>query len=196
MGSSCETVETTVDYLLAKGEKVGLIKVHLYRPFSSKYFFDVFPKTVKRIAVLDRTKEPGALGEPLLEDVKSLFYDCETKPLIIGGRYDLAPELVLADIIACFKNLKAEQLKTLRSGIIDDVTNLSPAGSSNRRYAGRTIRQVLRPGSDGTGRQQAGSGNYRQHPACMPRLTLMTPKVRILYCIPPALWESPLSHLT
>jgi pyruvate-ferredoxin/flavodoxin oxidoreductase len=127
MGSSCDTVEATVDYLMDKGEKVGLIKVHLYRPFSSKYFFDVFPKSVKRIAVLDRTKEPGALGEPLLEDVKSMFYDYETKPLIIGGRYGLgSKELVPADIKAVFNNLKADQPKErFVLGIVDDVTNLS-----------------------------------------------------------------------
>ena len=77
MGSVCETTQEVIDYLVDKGEKVGLISVHLYRPFSEKYFFDVFPKTVKRIAVLDRTKEPGALGEPLLLDVKSLFYGKE-----------------------------------------------------------------------------------------------------------------------
>ncbi|MBN1334041.1 MAG: pyruvate:ferredoxin (flavodoxin) oxidoreductase, partial [Synergistales bacterium] len=74
MGSACETAEEAVDYLLSKGETVGIVKVHLYRPFSSKYFFDVLPETVKRIAVLDRTKEPGALGEPLYLDVRSLFY--------------------------------------------------------------------------------------------------------------------------
>ena len=76
MGSSCDTIEETIDYLVKKGEKVGLIQVHLYRPFSANYFFDVLPKSVQRIAVLDRTKEPGALGEPLLEDVKSLFLRC------------------------------------------------------------------------------------------------------------------------
>ena len=72
MGSVTETIDETVEYLVNKGEKVGLIKVHLYRPFSEKYFFDVLPKTVKRIAVLDRTKEPGAVGEPLYQDVRSL----------------------------------------------------------------------------------------------------------------------------
>ncbi|HOT32356.1 MAG TPA: hypothetical protein PLP09_09340, partial [Petrotogaceae bacterium] len=85
MGSVTETIEEVVDYLNSKGEKVGLIKVHLYRPFSAKYFFDVLPQSVKKIAVLDRTKEPGALGEPLYQDVKALFYNYENRPVIVGG---------------------------------------------------------------------------------------------------------------
>ena len=93
MGSVTETIEETVDYLMAKGEKVGVIKVHLYRPFSSKYFFDVLPKTVKRISVLDRTKEPGATGEPLYLDIRDLFYNHDIKPLIVGGRYGLASKI-------------------------------------------------------------------------------------------------------
>lgn len=127
MGSSCDTIEDTIDYLTARGEKVGVIKVHLYRPFAAKYFFNVLPKTVKRIAVLDRTKEPGALGEPLLEDVRSLFYDADMKPLIIGGRYGLgSKELIPADIIAVYDNLKSAQpKKKFTLGIVDDVTNLS-----------------------------------------------------------------------
>lgn len=127
MGSSCDTIEETIDYLAGKGEKVGLIQVHLYRPFSAKYFFDVLPKSVKGVAVLDRTKEPGALGEPLLEDVRSLFYDAEIKPLIIGGRYGLgSKELIPADVIATYENLKAEQPKPrFTLGIVDDVTGLS-----------------------------------------------------------------------
>lgn len=127
MGSACDTIEETVDYLSARGEKVGVIKVHLYRPFSAKYFFDVLPKTVKRIAVMDRTKEPGALGEPLLEDVKTLFFDAEEKPMVIGGRYGLgSKELIPADIIAVYENLKSEQpKKRFTVGIVDDVTHLS-----------------------------------------------------------------------
>jgi pyruvate-ferredoxin/flavodoxin oxidoreductase len=84
MGSVTETCEEVVDYLRAKGEKVGVLKVHLYRPFSSKYFFDVMPKTVKKIAVLDRTKEPGAIGEPLYLDVKSLYYEAEISLLLLA----------------------------------------------------------------------------------------------------------------
>lgn len=127
MGSSCDTIEETINYLTARGEKVGMIKVHLYRPFAAKYFFNVFPKTVKRIAVLDRTKEPGALGEPLLEDVRNLFYDSDIKPLIIGGRYGLgSKELIPADIIAVYDNLKSAQpKKQFTLGIVDDVSNLS-----------------------------------------------------------------------
>jgi len=83
MASVCQTAEETVDYLVEKGEKVGLITVHLYRPFSEKYFFNVLPKTVKKIAVLERTKEPGAPGEPLLLDVKSIFYDKENDEVYI-----------------------------------------------------------------------------------------------------------------
>ena len=89
MGSVCETVEEVVDYLNEAGEKVGLIKVRLYRPFSKEHFLNVLPKTVERIAVLDRTKEPGSLGEPLYQDVKTLFYNMDTRPLIVGGRYGL-----------------------------------------------------------------------------------------------------------
>jgi pyruvate-ferredoxin/flavodoxin oxidoreductase len=127
MGSICDTIEETVDFLLAKGEKIGAIKVHLYRPFSAKYFFDVFPKSVKRIAVLDRTKEPGALGEPLYEDVKALFYDQDVKPLIIGGRYGLgSKDTVPADVYAVFKNLKSDNPKNgFTISIVDDITDLS-----------------------------------------------------------------------
>ena len=80
MGSVTETIEETIDYLMEKGEKVGVIKVRLYRPFSAKYFFDVLPASVKRITVLDRTKEPGAPGEPLYLDIKNLFYNKENRP--------------------------------------------------------------------------------------------------------------------
>ena len=124
MGSICEAAEEVIDYLNAKGEKVGMVKVHLYRPFSEKYFFDVFPKSVKKIAVLDRTKEPGSLGEPLLLDVKSLFYGKENAPLIVGGRYGLSSkDTTPAQVVAVFDNLKAEQPKDLFTvGIVDDVT--------------------------------------------------------------------------
>ncbi|HZK26243.1 MAG TPA: pyruvate:ferredoxin (flavodoxin) oxidoreductase [Thermoclostridium sp.] len=127
MGSVTETIEETVDYLMAKGEKVGVIKVHLYRPFSSKYFFDVLPKTVERISVLDRTKEPGATGEPLYLDIRDLFYDHDSKPLIVGGRYGLASkDTTPSQIKAVFDNLKEENPKNnFTVGIVDDVTNLS-----------------------------------------------------------------------
>ncbi|KJS16981.1 MAG: pyruvate-flavodoxin oxidoreductase [Peptococcaceae bacterium BRH_c4b] len=127
MGSACDAIEETVDFLLARGEKVGVIKVHLYRPFSAKYFFDVLPKTVKKIAVLDRTKEPGALGEPLYEDIRTIFYDADLRPVIVGGRYGLGSKDVLpADIKSVFDNLNSGNPKNgFTIGIIDDVTNLS-----------------------------------------------------------------------
>ncbi len=127
MGSVTETAEETVDYLMAKGEKVGLIKVHLYRPFSAKYFFDVLPTTVKKIAVLDRTKEKGADGEPLYLDVRNIFYDSELRPVIVGGRYGLgSKDTTPSQILAVYENLKADKPKTgFTIGIVDDVTNTS-----------------------------------------------------------------------
>jgi pyruvate-ferredoxin/flavodoxin oxidoreductase len=89
MGSVTETIRETIDYLASQGKKVGLVTVHLFRPFSSDYFFRVFPKSVKRIAVLDRAKEPGSEGEPLLFDIKSIFYGRKDAPVIVGGRYGL-----------------------------------------------------------------------------------------------------------
>lgn len=127
MGSVCDTIEETVDYLLGKGEKVGMVQVHLYRPFSAKYFFNVLPSTVKKIAVLDRTKEPGSIGEPLYLDVKSLFYGKENQPLIVGGRYGLgSKDTTPSQIIAVYKNLmKSEPKDGFTIGIIDDVTGTS-----------------------------------------------------------------------
>ncbi len=124
MGSICPAAEETVDYLVAQGEKVGLLTVHLYRPFSEKYFFDVLPKTVEKIAVLERTKEPGAPGEPLLLDVKGLFYGKENAPIIVGGRYGLSSkDTTPAQIKAALDNLKLEHPKTnFTIGIVDDVT--------------------------------------------------------------------------
>lgn len=107
MGSICETAEETIDYLMGKGEKVGLIKVRLYRPFSAEHFMRVLPGTVKKIAVLDRTKEPGSLGEPLYLDVKSILYDSDINPIVVGGRYGLgSKDTIPADIIAIYENLK------------------------------------------------------------------------------------------
>ncbi|EOC99576.1 pyruvate:ferredoxin (flavodoxin) oxidoreductase [Caldisalinibacter kiritimatiensis] len=127
MGSVCETIEETVDYLLDKGEKVGVIKVHLYRPFSSKYFFNVLPDTVKAIAVLDRTKEAGSIGEPLYEDVRCLFYDKEKQPIIVGGRYGLgSKDTTPAQIVAVFRNLQETKPKNnFTIGIKDDLTDTS-----------------------------------------------------------------------
>ena len=127
MGSVCETINETIDYLVNKGEKVGAIKVHLYRPFSEKYFFDVVPKTVKKIAVLDRTKEPGAPGEPLYLDVSKLYLNKPNMPVIVGGRYGLgSKDTRPSQILAVFNNLKQEQPKNnFTIGIVDDVTNYS-----------------------------------------------------------------------
>lgn len=154
MGSVCETIEETVDYLLAKGEKVGVIKVHLYRPFSAKYFFNVLPKTVKRIAVLDRTKEPGSLGEPLYLDVTNLFYQSELKPLIVGGRYGLgSKDVTPSQIMAVFDNLKQAVPKDrFTIGINDDVTHTSlPEGEAIQTSPEGTIAcKFWGLGSDGT----------------------------------------------
>ena len=131
MGSVTETLKETIDYLRKQGKKVGLITVHLYRPFSEKYFFDVVPATVKRVCVLDRTKEPGAEGEPLYLDVRSMFYGKELQPEIIGGRYGLSSkDTTPAQMLAVFANLEAEAPKKYFTvGINDDVTNLSlPVG--------------------------------------------------------------------
>jgi pyruvate-ferredoxin/flavodoxin oxidoreductase len=127
MGSVCDTIEETIDYLINKGEKVGLIKVRLYRPFSLKYFFNVMPKSVKKIAVLDRTKEPGSAGEPLYLDVVKAFYGNDDKPKIIGGRYGLgSKDTRPSQILAVFKNLKKAVPKDgFTIGIVDDVTNTS-----------------------------------------------------------------------
>lgn len=127
MGSVTQTLEQVVDYLREKGEKVGIIKVHLYRPFSLKYFFDVVPKSVKKIAVLDRTKEPGSLGEPLYLDIKTAFYESELRPTIIGGRYGLSSKDVdPAQMIAVFDELKKSQPKNgFTVGIVDDLTHTS-----------------------------------------------------------------------
>ena len=124
MGSATEAAREAIDYLNKNGEKVGMISVHLYRPFSVKHLLASVPKTVKRIAVLDRTKEPGAEGEPLYLDVKSAYYDVEDRPLIVGGRYGLGSnDTTPAVIISVFNNLKLNEPKNhFTVGIVDDVT--------------------------------------------------------------------------
>ena len=124
MGSATEAAREAIDYLNKNGEKVGMISVHLYRPFSVKHLLASIPTTVKRIAVLDRTKEPGAEGEPLYLDVKSAYYDVENKPLIVGGRYGLGSnDTTPAQIISVFDNLKLNEPKNhFTFGIVDDVT--------------------------------------------------------------------------
>jgi pyruvate-ferredoxin/flavodoxin oxidoreductase len=114
MGSVTETIRETIDYLNAKGKKYGLIAVHLYRPFSTKYLFKVMPSTVKRIAVLDRTKEPGANGEPLYLDIRDAFYGKTNAPLIVGGRYGLgSKDVTPSQIISVFNNLGMKDRKSV-----------------------------------------------------------------------------------
>ena len=124
MGSVTEAIREVIDYLTAQGEKVGLVAVHLYRPFSAKHFLAAVPKTAKRIAVLDRTKEPGANGEPLYLDVKDCFYGQENAPLIVGGRYGLGSnDTTPAQILSVFENLSLNEPKNrFTVGIVDDVT--------------------------------------------------------------------------
>ncbi|GAA0061493.1 pyruvate:ferredoxin (flavodoxin) oxidoreductase [Clostridium sp. CTA-1] len=154
MGSACDTIEEVVDYLMAKGEKVGLLTVHLYRPFSLEHFFKYIPKTVKNIAVLDRTKEPGALAEPLYLDVKNAFYGKEWQPTIVGGRYGLgSKEVYPSHILSVYENLKKDEPKDgFTIGIVDDVTNtsLEEAEAINTTPAGTTACKFWGLGSDGT----------------------------------------------
>ena len=124
MGSVTEATREAIDYLTAQGKKVGLVAVHLYRPFSAKHFLAKVPKTVKRIAVLDRTKEPGSNGEPLYLDVKDVFYGQENAPLIVGGRYGLgSKDTTPAQILSVYENLELPMPKDhFTIGIVDDVT--------------------------------------------------------------------------
>ncbi|MBN2558274.1 MAG: pyruvate:ferredoxin (flavodoxin) oxidoreductase [Clostridia bacterium] len=127
MGSVCDTIEETVDKMCENGEKVGLLKVRLYRPFSIKHMMAAIPASVKKISVLDRTKEPGAQGEPLYLDVRSAFYNKKNAPLIVGGRYGLgSKDTTPEQIVAVFENLSADEPKDgFTIGINDDVTHLS-----------------------------------------------------------------------
>ena len=154
MGSVTETTREVIDYLAKQGKKVGLMSVHLYRPFSAKYFFNALPKSVKRIAVLDRSKEPGANGEPLYLDVVELFKDDANAPLIVGGRFGLgSKDTTPAQILAVYDNLEMNEPKNqFTLGIVDDVTfkslpmngevNVAPAGTFEAKFYGL--------GSDGT----------------------------------------------
>jgi len=156
MGSVNGAIEETVDFLNEKeGRKVGAINVHLYRPFSVKHLLDVLPKTVKRIAVLDRTKEPGSIGEPLYLDVKSAFYGKDDTPVVIGGRYGLSSKNTTpGQIIAVFDNLaKGKDAKdNFTIGILDDVTHLSLPVTREPNVGGEDVTQLIfyGLGSDGT----------------------------------------------
>ena len=158
MGSVTETIKTVVDYLNAQGKKTGVVTVHLYRPFSVKYLGEVLPETIKRITVLDRTKEPGANGDPLYLDVVEAFASCKDipagcKPQIIGGRYGLSSkDTTPAQIISVFNNMEGEKKNQFTIGINDDVTHRSlpilpeisilPKGTFEARFYGL--------GADGT----------------------------------------------
>ncbi|MBK7626256.1 MAG: pyruvate:ferredoxin (flavodoxin) oxidoreductase [Bacteroidales bacterium] len=154
MGSITETTKETIDYLREKGEKVGLISVHLYRPFSAKYFFNVFPKSVKKVTVLDRTKEIGANGEPLYLDIKEMFYDKQERPLIVGGRYGLSSkDTTPSMILSVFENMKLKEPKNqFTVGIVDDVTfhSLPILPEINVALPGTYSAKFYGLGSDGT----------------------------------------------
>ena len=155
IGSVNQTVKESVDYLNSKGEKVGMVAVHLFRPFSVKHFLNAIPASVKKIAVLDRTKEPGALGDPLYLDVRASYYDSDRNPVIVGGRYGLGGKDVTPDhILGVFEELKKDAPKNgFTIGIVDDMTNtsldlypehvdLTPEGTTACKFWGL--------GSDGT----------------------------------------------
>ena len=154
MGSVTECLRETVDYLRAKGEKVGLVAVHLYRPFSARHFLAAVPKSARRICVLDRTKEPGANGEPLYLDVKECFYGKEDAPLIIGGRYGLSSkDTTPAQMLSVFENLKLDEPKNQFSvGIVDDVTfeSLPVLPELDLESAGMFEAKFYGLGADGT----------------------------------------------
>ncbi len=141
MGSVTDTIREVIDYKMSQGEKVGLIAVHLYRPFSAKYFMEAVPASVKRITVLDRTKEPGANGDPLYLDVKDIFYGKSNAPLIVGGRYGMgSKDVTPAQIIAIYKNMAMNEPKNqFTVGIVDDVT-----------FKSLPLEQEVKVTSDGT----------------------------------------------
>ena len=154
MGSVVDTIEETVDHLNANGEKVGLLKVRLYRPFSVEHFLKEIPKTATKIAVLDRTKEPGAIGEPLYLDVCTAFFEQDERPMIVGGRYGLgSKDTTPAQIIAVYENLNADKpMNKFTIGINDDVTFKSlPVKEEVDIAGGETIScKFWGLGSDGT----------------------------------------------
>ena len=154
MGSVTEAAREAIDYLMAKGEKVGLVAVHLYRPFSAEHFLSALPKTVKRVAVLDRTKEPGANGEPLYLDVKDIFYGKADAPLIVGGRYGLASkDTTPTQILSVYENLSLPEPKNhFTIGIVDDVTFTSLPPKEELALGGEGIFEAkfYGLGADGT----------------------------------------------
>jgi len=154
MGSAAETAKEVVDYLTAQGEKVGLVSVHLYRPFSAKHFLSALPDTVRRLAVLDRTKEPGAVGEPLYQDICAIYKEQGSSVEIVGGRYGLSSkDTTPGQILAVFDNLKQKTPKNnFTIGIVDDVTftSLPVTREITAPPAGQTNVEIWGMGSDGT----------------------------------------------
>ncbi len=154
MGSAAETAKEAVDFLTAQGQKVGLLNVHLYRPFSAEHFLAALPATVKRLAVLDRTKEPGAMGEPLYQDVCTICKERGIPMEIVGGRYGLSSkDTTPGQILAVYENLKQETPKNgFTVGIVDDVTHTSlpVAREIETAPAGQTDAEIWGMGSDGT----------------------------------------------
>ena len=140
MGSVCETMQEVVDYLTEKGEKVGMVQVHLYRPFSAKHLLAVLPASVKCISVLDRTKEPGSAGEPLFADVCTALSEREERVTVLGGRYGLSSkDTIPAHIKAVFDNMTGEKKNHFTVGINDDVTHTSLPVGENIVTAGKSI---------------------------------------------------------
>ncbi|MCK5808629.1 pyruvate:ferredoxin (flavodoxin) oxidoreductase [bacterium] len=153
MGSGCDTIEETVNYLTAKGEKVGLLKVRLYRPFSAKHFLSVLPESTQKISVLDRTKEPGSDGEPLYKDVMTTLFENGRMIKVVGGRYGLSSkEFTPGMVKAAFDNLSADQPKNhFTLGIDDDVTHTSlPYENLDTIPAGTVQCKFWGLGADGT----------------------------------------------
>jgi len=154
MGSVTQAAQEAIDYLASKGEKVGLVNVHLYRPFSAKHFLGALPKTVKRIAVLDRTKEPGAAGEPLYLDIVEAFKGCNDAPVIVSGRYGLSSkDTTPVQIISVFENLQLPEPKNhFTIGIVDDVTFTSLPPKEEMALGGEGIFEAkfYGLGADGT----------------------------------------------
>ena len=154
MGSVCDTIEETINFLRLEGKKIGLIKVRLYRPFAPEYLRAVMPKTVKRIAVMERTKEPGALGDPLYMDVRSMYYNEKNAPEIYGGRYGLgSKDTTPGQIVAVYDNLAKDEPKDhFTIGIVDDVTftSLNTVEGIHTEPAGTIRCKFWGLGSDGT----------------------------------------------
>ncbi len=153
MGSVIETAQQTVDYLMSEGKKVGLLSVHLYRPFSAEYFMKAMPASVERITVLDRTLEAGATGDPLFLDVQSIYYGKENQPLILAGRYGLSSkDTTPALVLSVYENMAGPQKNHFTVGINDDVTHTSLPIDTTREISDKDSTELLffGLGSDGT----------------------------------------------